>query len=66
MECKVVRERDGLERGVADGVEQTARYMERCAAEVGHLVLIDRRKNRSGRRGFRLRRYDGGTAAIHV
>ena len=47
VECKVVRERDGLERTIAEGVEQTARYVERCAAEAGHLVVIDCRDNRS-------------------
>ena len=47
VECKVVRERDGLERTVAEGVEQTARYVERCGAEAGHLVVIDCRENRT-------------------
>ena len=47
VECKVVREGDGLESTVEAGVEQTARYMDRCAAEAGHLVVIDRREGRS-------------------
>ena len=47
VECKVVRERDGLESVVDEGVEQTARYVDGCAAEAGHLVVIDRRENRS-------------------
>ena len=47
VECKVVREHDGLESVVDEGVEQTARYVDRCAAEAGHLVVIDRRENRS-------------------
>ncbi len=47
VECKVVRERRGLERTVAEGVEQTARYMDRCGAEAGHLVVFDRREERS-------------------
>ena len=47
VECKVVRVGDGLESTVADGVEQTAGYMARCAAEAGHLVVIDQRENRS-------------------
>ena len=46
VECKVVRERDGLESVVDEGVEQTARYVDRCAAEAGHLIVIDRRENR--------------------
>ena len=47
VECKVVRDRDGLERTITEGVEQTARYVERCGAEAGHLVVIDCRENRS-------------------
>ncbi len=47
VECKVVRDRDGLERTITDGVEQTARYVERCGAEAGHLVVIDCRENRT-------------------
>ena len=47
VECKVMREHDGLESVVDEGVEQTARYVDRCAAEAGHLVVIDRRENRS-------------------
>ena len=42
VECKVVR--DGLESVVAEGVEQTARYVDRCAAEAGHLIVIDARR----------------------
>ena len=47
VECKVVRERDSLESVVDEGVEQTAGYVDRCAAEAGHLVVIDRRESRS-------------------
>ena len=47
VECKVVREHDGLASVVDEGVEQTARYLDGCAAEAGHLVVIDRRENRS-------------------
>ena len=47
VECKVVRERDGLERTIAEGVEQTAGYMARCAAEAAHLVVIDCREDRT-------------------
>ena len=47
VECKVVREHDGLDTVVDEGVEQTARYVDRCAAEAGHLVVIDRRENPS-------------------
>ena len=40
IECKVLR--GGAERTIAEGVEQTAAYMDRCAAAEGHLVVIDR------------------------
>ena len=46
VECKVLPHR-GLDRTVAEGVEQTARYMDRCDAEAGHLVVFDRRERRS-------------------
>ena len=66
VECKVVRERDGLERTIAEGVEQTARYVERCGAEAGHLVVIDCRQNRSWReKTFHLHR-SGGMAEVEV
>ena len=47
VECKVRRDRWGLERTVAEGVEQTAAYMDRCDAEAGHLVVFDRNEERS-------------------
>ena len=47
VECKVRRKGGSLERTVAEGVEQTAAYMDRCAAEAGHLVVFDRSNKRS-------------------
>ena len=44
IECKVLR--GSLERTVAEGLEQTAAYMDRCAAEEGHLVVVDRTEGR--------------------
>ena len=41
VECKVRRERDGLETVVREGVAQTAAYLDRCGAEEGHLVVMD-------------------------
>ena len=41
VECKVRHDRWGMERTVAEGVEQTATYMDRCKAEAGHLVVFD-------------------------
>ena len=40
IECKVLYA--SLERTIADGLEQTAAYMDRCAAQEGHLVIVDR------------------------
>ena len=45
VECKVLHK--GLERTIRDGLEQTAGYMDRCAAEAGHLVVFDRDEGRS-------------------
>ena len=39
VECKVLRKE--LERTIADGVEQTRRYVDRCGAEAGHLGGTD-------------------------
>ena len=47
VECKVRHDRWGLERTVAEGVKQTAAYMDRCGAEAGHLVVFDRSEERS-------------------
>ena len=40
IECKVLRA--SLERTIREGVVQTVRYMDRCAAGRGHLVVFDR------------------------
>ncbi len=40
IECKVLH--GGLEATIAQGLQQTAAYMDRCAASEGHLVIIDR------------------------
>ena len=45
VECKV--RRDGLERTVREGVEQTRGYMDRCGAEAGHLIVFDRSESRT-------------------
>ena len=67
VECKVVRVGDGLESTVRDGVEQTAGYMARCAAEAGHLVVIDRREGRSwDEKVFRRQRRSEGGVPVDV
>ena len=40
VECKVLH--GSLERTIAQGLSQTAAYMDRCASESGHLVVFDR------------------------
>ena len=40
IECKVLRK--SLEQTILQGLEQTAGYMDRCAAQAGHLVVFDR------------------------
>lgn len=45
IECKVAHK--GLERTIDEGMAQTAAYMDRCAAQTGHLVVFDRRPDRS-------------------
>ena len=40
IECKVLH--GSLERTIAEGIEQTAAYLDRCAAREGHLVVFDR------------------------
>ena len=44
IECKVLHK--SLEQTIAEGLEQTAEYMDRCEAEAGHLVIFDRREGR--------------------
>ncbi len=40
VECKLLYKR--LEQTVREGLEQTRAYMDRCAADEGHLVVFDR------------------------
>lgn len=44
IELKLLRKT--LEKTVAQGIEQTVRYMDRCGAEQGHLVIFDRTEGR--------------------
>ena len=44
IECKLLHK--SLEQTIADGLEQTAEYMDRCDAEAGHLVIFDRREGK--------------------
>ena len=42
IECKILRGR--LETTLAEGLPQTAGYMDLCNADAGHLVIFDRSK----------------------
>lgn len=45
IELKVLYK--SLERTVAEGLEQTVAYMDRCGTDEGHLVIFDRSKDKS-------------------
>ncbi|MCE2515877.1 MAG: AAA family ATPase [Acidobacteria bacterium] len=64
IECKVLRGR--LERTIADGLAQTAAYMDRCAAREGHLVVFDRAEGKAWEEKMYCREesVDGRTIAV--
>ena len=64
VECKVLRK--GLERTVAEGVEQTRGYLDQCAAEAGHLILFDRAPDRTWEQKIFRRAPAGGGAPVTV
>ena len=63
IECKILHK--GLERTIRDGLEQTVAYMDRCAADAGHLVIFDRRDRAWEDKVFH-RRESVGAADVHV
>ncbi len=65
IECKVLHK--SLEQTIAEGLEQTAEYMDRCEAEAGHLVIFDRREGqRWADKVFHYRRTSTCGEAIEV
>ncbi len=64
IECKV--RRGSLERAVAEGVEQTARYVDRCEAAAGRLVLFDRSDDRRWEEKLFRRREAAGAVIIEM
>ena len=67
IECKVLHPRKSLESTIDEGVEQTAGYVDRCAADAGHLVIFDRSDGRSwDDKVFHYRRPCAGGPDIHV
>jgi len=59
IECKV--RRGSLKRTLAEGLEQTARYMDGCAADAGHLVIFDRSQRPWKEKVFHQRESVNGT-----
>ena len=47
IECKVRRQRDGLEEVIRRGALQTAGYVDRSGAAEGHLLVFDRDERKS-------------------
>ncbi|MCY3682213.1 MAG: ATP-binding protein, partial [Gemmatimonadetes bacterium] len=65
IECKLLHK--SLDQTIADGLEQTAEYMDRCDAEAGHLVIFDRREGRRwADKVFRDRRTSSSGVEIEV
>ena len=64
VECKVLHK--GLERTIREGLVQTAAYMDRCAAEAGHLVIFDRDEARRWEEKLFRRRETVGGVGIEV
>ena len=62
VECKVVHK--GLERTIREGVAQTVRYLERSAAESGHLVVFDRGAGSWDEKIFRREQQAGGRRIV--
>ena len=65
VECKLLHK--SLEQTIADGLDQTASYMDRCAAEAGHLIIFDRREDkRWDDKIFHLRQTSGSGVEIDI
>ena len=65
IECKLLHK--SLEQTIAEGLEQTAEYMDRCDAEAGHLVIFDRREDkRWADKVFRDRRTSSSGVEVEV
>ncbi|MCY4658371.1 MAG: hypothetical protein OXF93_00970 [Acidobacteria bacterium] len=64
IECKLLRE--SLKATVRTGLEQTRAYMDRCAADAGHLVVFDRAGGKSWDQKVFRREEDTGGARITI
>ncbi|MDE0126053.1 MAG: hypothetical protein OXN97_15900 [Bryobacterales bacterium] len=66
IECKVLRPKRSLQGVIAEGLRQTAEYMDVSGAEEGHLVVFDLRAKRTWSQRLFRRRKTVGEADIHV
>ena len=65
IECKLLHKNRA--KTVAEGLDQTAEYMDRCDAEAGHLVIFDRRADRRWKdKIFRNRRASNSGVEIDI
>ena len=64
VECKV-RHGD-LERTIAEGLQQTRAYLDRCGAEAGHLIVFDRSAERNREEKIFRREAPSGAGAVRV
>ena len=64
VECKVLRK--DAERTIADGLEQTRGYLDRCGAEAGHLIVFDRAPERTWEQKIFRRAPTGAGAPVTV
>ena len=64
IECKLLHK--SLEQTLREGLEQTADYMDRCAAESGHLVIFDRAEDKKWEEKIFRRQERVDTVSIEV
>jgi len=64
IELKILHK--SLERTVAEGLEQTSAYMDRCGADEGHLVIFDRARDTTWEEKIFQRRESFGEREIRV
>lgn len=64
IELKVLHK--SLEQTITEGLAQTVEYMDRCAADEGHLVIFDRRPRRTWEKKifYRRRKHAGNTVGV--
>ncbi len=58
--------RKDAERTIADGLEQTRGYLDRCGAEAGHLIVFDRAPERTWEQKIFRRAPAGAGAPVTV